>query len=64
MRRRAARGQRLIHLDGLGAVVDRFALVGESLVAAELRRLREAAVATLTPGGQTDTKRTGTTAKL
>lgn len=39
----------LIHLDGLGALVYRFTLVGESLMAAELRRLCEAAVATLAP---------------
>ncbi|MEQ2162727.1 hypothetical protein GOODEAATRI_022738 [Goodea atripinnis] len=53
-------GQRLIHFDGLGAFVHRFALVGESLMAAELSGLREAAVAALAPDGQTkrDTQRT------
>lgn len=37
----------LIHLDGLAALVHRFTLVGESLMAAELSGLCEAAVATL-----------------
>lgn len=37
----------LIHLDGLAALVHGFTLVGESLVAAELSGLCEAAVATL-----------------
>lgn len=59
MRCQSVKGQRLIHLDGLGAVVRWFALVGESLVAAELRGLREAAVAALAPGGHTEDKSSG-----
>ena len=53
----------LIHLDGLGALVYRFTLVGESLMAAELRRLREAAVTTLTPVTHTEKEKTQETDK-
>lgn len=53
----------LIHLDGLGALVYRFTLVGESLMAAELRRLREAAVTTLAPVTHTEKEKTQETDK-
>ena len=46
-------GRGLIHLDGLAALVHRFTLVGKSLMAAELRGLCEAAVATLAPDTHT-----------
>lgn len=44
----------LIHLDGLAGLVHGFALVGKSLMAAELSGLCEAAVATLAPDAQTE----------